>query len=34
MSPRSGQLMSDEQVIERFKQGKEWGLLTSIDLHD
>jgi S-adenosylmethionine/arginine decarboxylase-like enzyme len=26
--------MSDEQVIERFKQGKEWGLLVSVDCHD
>lgn len=26
--------MTDEQVIERFKQGKEWGLLVSIDVHD
>jgi S-adenosylmethionine/arginine decarboxylase-like enzyme len=34
MSPNSGKLMSDEQVIERYKQGKEWGILTSIDLHD
>ena len=26
--------MTDEQVIERYKQGKEWGLLVSIDIHD
>jgi S-adenosylmethionine/arginine decarboxylase-like enzyme len=26
--------MTDKQVIERFKQGEEWGLLTSIDIHD
>jgi len=26
--------MSDEQVIERFKSGKEWGLLVSVDVHD
>ncbi|MCE5296473.1 MAG: S-adenosylmethionine decarboxylase [Euryarchaeota archaeon] len=26
--------MSDEQVIEHFKQGKEWGLLVSVDCHD
>jgi S-adenosylmethionine/arginine decarboxylase-like enzyme len=32
MSPKSGKLMSDEEVMDRFKQGKEWGLLTSIDL--
>ena len=34
MSPKAGPLMSDEQVMERFKQGKEWGLLVSVDLHD
>jgi S-adenosylmethionine/arginine decarboxylase-like enzyme len=34
MSPKSGPLMTDEQVMERFKQGKEWGLLVSLDLHD
>ncbi len=25
--------MSDEEIIERFTKGEEWGLLTSIDLH-
>jgi S-adenosylmethionine/arginine decarboxylase-like enzyme len=34
MSPNTGKLMSDEQVIERFKKGKEWGLLVSVDCHD
>lgn len=24
--------MSDEEVVDRYKQGGEWGLLTSIDL--
>lgn len=32
MGPRSGKLLSDEETIERFKKGGEWGLLTSIDL--
>ncbi|HPP45087.1 MAG TPA: S-adenosylmethionine decarboxylase [Methanomassiliicoccaceae archaeon] len=26
--------MSDEETIERFKKNGEWGLLTSVDLHD
>ncbi len=34
MGPRSGRLLSDEETIERFRTEKEWGLLTSIDLHD
>ncbi|NLI74181.1 MAG: S-adenosylmethionine decarboxylase [Euryarchaeota archaeon] len=33
MGPKSGKLLSDEETIERFKRGGEWGLLTSIDLH-
>jgi len=27
-------MLSDEECEERFKKGQEWGLLTSIDLHD
>jgi S-adenosylmethionine/arginine decarboxylase-like enzyme len=34
MGPKSGQLLSDEETIERFKKNGEWGLLTSVDLHD
>lgn len=34
MSPNSGKLMSDEQVIERYKNDGEWGLLVSVDCHD
>lgn len=26
--------MNDEEIIERFKKGGEWGLLTSVDLRD
>lgn len=26
--------MSDDEIVDRFKKGKEWGLLTSVDLHD
>lgn len=26
--------MSDEETIEHFKKNGEWGLLTSVDLHD
>jgi len=26
--------LSDEETIERFKKNGEWGLLTSVDLHD
>lgn len=25
--------MSDDEVMDRYRQGEEWGLLTSIDLH-
>jgi len=32
MGPKSGKLLSDEETIERFKKGGEWGLLTSVDL--
>ena len=34
MGPKSGKLLSDEETIERFKKGEEWGLLTSVDLRD
>lgn len=34
MGPKSGKLLSDEETIERFKKNGEWGLLTSVDLHD
>lgn len=34
ISPKSGKMMSDDEIVERFKKGKEWGLLTSVDLHD
>lgn len=34
MSPNSGKLMSDEQVIERYKKDGEWGLMVSVDCHD
>ncbi len=34
MSPRMGKCLSDAECIARFKSGEEWGLLTSIDLHD
>jgi S-adenosylmethionine/arginine decarboxylase-like enzyme len=27
-------MRTDEEIIERFKKGGEWGLLTSIDLRD
>jgi S-adenosylmethionine/arginine decarboxylase-like enzyme len=29
-----GKCLSDAECIARFKKGEEWGLLTSIDLHD
>ncbi len=32
MGPLSNELLSDEEIVERFKKGGEWGLLTSIDL--
>lgn len=34
MGPKSGKLLSDEETIEHFKKNGEWGLLTSVDLHD
>ncbi len=34
MSPRTGKCLSDEECVAKFKSGEEWGLLTSIDLHD
>jgi S-adenosylmethionine/arginine decarboxylase-like enzyme len=34
MGPWSGEMMSDEEIEERYKKGEEWGLLTSIDLKD
>ena len=34
MSPRTGKCLSDEECVAKFKSGNEWGLLTSIDLHD
>jgi S-adenosylmethionine/arginine decarboxylase-like enzyme len=33
MGPKSGKLLSDEETIERYRKGGEWGLLTSVDLH-
>ena len=30
----SGKTMNDDEIIERFKKGGEWGLLTSVDLRD
>jgi S-adenosylmethionine/arginine decarboxylase-like enzyme len=30
----SGNTINDEEIIERFKKGGEWGLLTSVDLRD
>jgi S-adenosylmethionine/arginine decarboxylase-like enzyme len=32
MSPKPGESLSDEETIELFKNGNEWGLLTSVDL--
>ena len=32
MSPQTVMCLSDEDCIQRFKKGGEWGLLTSIDL--
>ena len=32
MSPKPGETLSDEETIELFKSGNEWGLLTSVDL--
>ncbi len=32
MSPYSGELLSDEEVIAKFKNEKQWGLEVSIDL--
>jgi len=34
MSPRTGKCLSDEECIDKFKREEEWGLLTSIALHD
>jgi S-adenosylmethionine/arginine decarboxylase-like enzyme len=34
MGPWSGEMMSDEEIEERYRKGEEWGLLTSIDLKD
>jgi S-adenosylmethionine/arginine decarboxylase-like enzyme len=31
--PNSG-IINDDEIIERFKKGGEWGLLTSVDLRD
>lgn len=33
MSPRTGRCLSDDECVNKFKKGSEWGLLTSIDLH-
>jgi S-adenosylmethionine/arginine decarboxylase-like enzyme len=32
--PKSSKKINDDEVIERFKKGGEWGLLTSVDLRD
>ena len=34
MGSNSGKMMNDEEIVERFKKGGEWGLLTSVDLQD
>ncbi|MDR0778766.1 MAG: S-adenosylmethionine decarboxylase [Methanomassiliicoccaceae archaeon] len=32
MSPKSGELMSDEKIMARYKNDGEWGLMVSIDI--
>lgn len=34
MSPRTGKLLSDTEVVKKYVQENEWGLSTAIDLKD
>ena len=34
IGPNSTRTMKDDEIIEHFKKGGEWGLLTSVDLRD